>query len=86
MIMSYRDVGIGMVAFEMMIGMIVMPQTVFQCLSRAGINKKKRKQNSGDFSHGKNLGRLLFQEAPRISPFGSYRSGLQLPLASIVLP
>jgi hypothetical protein len=38
-----------------------MPQAVFQCLSRAGINKEKREQDSGDFSHGKNLGPLLFK-------------------------
>jgi hypothetical protein len=44
MIVSYRDARIGMVAFEMMmIGMILMTQTIFQCLSRSGINKEKRK-------------------------------------------
>ena len=65
MIVSYRDAGIGMVAFEMMIGMIVMTQTAFQCLSCSGINKEKRKQDNGDFSHRINLGPLLFQEAVR---------------------
>jgi hypothetical protein len=29
-----------------------MTQTAFQCLSRSGTNKEKRKQDSGDFSHG----------------------------------
>lgn len=52
MIVSYGDAGIGMVAFEMMIGMILMIQTAFQCLSRSGINKEKRKKDSSDFSHG----------------------------------
>ena len=51
MIVSYRDARIGMVAFEMMIEMILMTQTTFQCLSRSGINEKNRKQDSGDFSH-----------------------------------
>jgi hypothetical protein len=64
MIVSYRDAGIGIVTFEM-IGMILMNQTAFQCLSRSAINKEKRKQDSGDFSHGINLGLLLFQEAAR---------------------
>jgi hypothetical protein len=45
-----------MVAFEMMmIGMILMSQTAFQCLSGSGINKEKRKQDGGDFSHGKSF-------------------------------
>jgi hypothetical protein len=61
MIVSYRDAGIGIVTFEMMIGMILMNQTAFQCLSRSAINKEKRKQDSGDFSHGINLGPLFFQ-------------------------
>jgi hypothetical protein len=52
MIVSSRNSGIGMVVFEMMIGMILMTQTTFQCLSRSGINKEKRKPDSGDFSHG----------------------------------
>jgi hypothetical protein len=63
MIASYRDAGIKMVAFEMMIGMILLTQTAFHCVSRSGTNKEKRKQDSGDFFHGINLGPLLFQEA-----------------------
>jgi hypothetical protein len=62
MIVSYRDAGISMVSFGMMmIGIILMSQTVFECLSRSGINKEKRKQDSGDFSHERNLPGLLFQ-------------------------
>ena len=54
MVVSYRGARIGMVTFEMMtmIGMILMTQTTFECLSRSGINKEKRKQDSGDFFHG----------------------------------
>jgi hypothetical protein len=66
MIVSGRDSRIEMVAFEMMmIGMTIMAQTAFQCLSRSGINKEKRKQDRGDFSHGINLEPLLFQKAGR---------------------
>jgi len=78
MIVSYRDAGIGMVAFEMMIGMIVMTQTAFQCLSRSGINKEKRKQDSGDFFHGIISGTSFQKGSSRISPFRSYGSVLQL--------
>ena len=52
MIVSGRDSRIEMVAFELMMGMIVMAQTPFQCLSRSGTNDEKRKQDSGDSSHG----------------------------------
>jgi len=52
MIVTSRDAGIGMVAFEVMIGITVMAQAPFQCLSRSGINEEKRKQNSCDCSHG----------------------------------
>ena len=64
-IVSSRDSGIDMVSFEMMIGMILLTQTAFHCVSRSGTNEEKRKQDSGDFFHGINLGPLLFQEAAR---------------------
>jgi hypothetical protein len=52
MIVSGRDSGIEMVAFELMIGMTVMAQTRCQCVSGSGINEKNRKQDSDDSSHG----------------------------------
>jgi hypothetical protein len=62
MIVSYRDAGIGIVAFEMMmIGIILMIQTAFQYLTRSGTNKKKRKQDGDYFSHELHLRVLLFQ-------------------------
>lgn len=64
MIVSYRDAGIGIVGFGMMmIGIILMSQTVFECFSRSGINKEKRKQDNGDFSHGINPTPLLHEAA-----------------------
>jgi hypothetical protein len=52
MIVGGRDSRIEMVAFEMMIGMTIMAETPFQGLSRSGTNDEKRKQDSGDLSHG----------------------------------
>ena len=64
MIVSYRDAGISMVSFGMMmIGIILMSQTVFECLSRSCINKEKRKQANSDFSHGINLTPLRHEAA-----------------------
>jgi hypothetical protein len=64
MIVSYRDAGISMGGFGMMmIGIILVSQTFFQCLSRSGTNKEKRKQDNGDFSHGINLTPLLHEAA-----------------------
>ena len=54
MIVSGRDSGIEMVAFELMIGMILMAQTRFQCLSSSGINEEKADQASSESSHGNN--------------------------------
>jgi len=54
MIVSSRDSGIEMVAFEMMIGMIVMAQTCSQCLGRSGINEEKTDQAGSESSHGNN--------------------------------
>jgi hypothetical protein len=79
MIVSSRDSGIEMVSFEMMIGMILLTQTAFQCLSRSGTNKEKQKQDSGDFSHGIISGPSFFQEAARGYRLSrSYGSVLQL--------
>jgi hypothetical protein len=62
MIVSSQDSGIGMMMIGITaIGITAMAQAPFQYLSRSGINKEKRKQDSGDFSHGTNLGLLLFQ-------------------------
>jgi hypothetical protein len=38
----------------MMIGMTLMAQTCYQCLSSSGINEKKADQASSDSSHGNN--------------------------------
>jgi hypothetical protein len=77
MIVSYRDAGIGMVGFGMMmIGIILMIQTAFECLSRYGINKEKRKQDSGGFSHGIISGTPFSRGSSRISPCRSYGSVL----------
>jgi outer membrane murein-binding lipoprotein Lpp len=51
MIVSGRDSGIKMVAFEMMIGMTIMAQTRSQCLSSSGINEEKADQASSESSH-----------------------------------
>jgi len=52
MIVSGRDSRIEMVAFELMIGMMVMAQTRSQCLSSSGINEEKADQASSESSHG----------------------------------
>jgi hypothetical protein len=54
MIVRSRDSRIGMVAFEMMIGMTIMAQTRFQCLSSSGINEEKADQASSESSHDNN--------------------------------
>jgi hypothetical protein len=54
MIVSGRDSGIEMVAFELMIGMTFMAQTPFQCLSRSGIKEQESYQaSSQSFHHNK---------------------------------
>jgi hypothetical protein len=45
-----------MMAFEVMIGMVVMAQTRSQCLSSSGINENKADQASSESSHGNNSG------------------------------
>jgi hypothetical protein len=55
MIVSGRHSGIEMVAFKLMIGMTIMAQTPFQCLSSSGINEEKADQASSDSSHGNKL-------------------------------
>jgi len=54
MIVSGRDSGIEMVVFEMMIGMTIVAQTCFQCVSSSGINEEKAHQASSESSHGNN--------------------------------
>jgi hypothetical protein len=54
MIVSGRNSGIEMVAFEMMIGMTLMAQTCSQCLSSSGINEEKADQASSESFHGNN--------------------------------
>ena len=51
MIVGGGDSGIEMVAFEMMIGMTIMAETPFQCLSRSGTNDEKADQASSESSH-----------------------------------
>jgi hypothetical protein len=54
MIVGGRDSRIEMVAFELMIGMMVMAQTRAQCVSSSGINEEKADQASSESSHGNN--------------------------------
>ena len=54
MIVSGRDSRIGMVAFELIMGMIVMAQTRSQCLSSSGVNEEKADQASSESSHSNN--------------------------------
>ena len=54
MIVSGRDSRIEMVAFEMMIGMTIVAQTCFQCVSGSSINEEKTDQASSESSHGNN--------------------------------
>jgi hypothetical protein len=43
-----------MVAFELMIEMTIMAQTLFQSLSRSGTNEEKADQASSESSHSNN--------------------------------
>ena len=51
MIVSGRDSGIEMVAFEMMIGITLMAETCLQRMSSSSINDKEAKQNKGQSFH-----------------------------------